>query len=116
MADELKTALLVVACLGLSGLAWRVRQFNREHALTGWRRRLAAGGGLAVGLAGAIVMWPFDDGLRIMGIPFPAVFLQRSSTGVWQDFLGITTGPFLCLDAVIGGTLGYGLVVWMAQR
>jgi hypothetical protein len=51
-----------------------------------------------------------------MGFPFPVMFLQSRPTGVWQDFLGVTTGPFFCLDAAIGGVLGYGVVGWMAQR
>ena len=106
-----------MACLGLSGLAWRVRRSNRERFLTGWRRRFAAVAEIALALGGVIAHWPLNDHLSVVGIPFPIFFLERNSTGVGgKDFLGATSLPFLCLDVWIGGALGYGLVAWMTRE
>src|SRR5262245_50085466 len=109
MIAHVKAVLLVVACLLLPLVAWRVHRRWREEPATGTERAVALLGA-GVGLAFAVVVYPFDQRTRILGFPFPGAFLQLSNSGVWQDFLGITTVPFLCVDAAIGAVLGHGAI------
>jgi hypothetical protein len=111
-----KMVILGAGCLGLSVFGWKVRRVNRERPLNGWRYFIALGAGIVGGLGAAVATWPFSSTVRVVGFPFPVAAFELSSSGLWRDFVGITSGPFFCLDAMLGGVLGYGAVRWYAQR
>ena len=66
--------------------------------MRGWRFWLAAVVTVAMGTVAGQASYFVDENTRIVGIPFPAAAFQRED-GVWLDFVGPMTGPFMLANA-----------------
>jgi hypothetical protein len=57
---------------------------------------------LALGVAaGLILTYKLDKRTTVYEFPLPAAFFQYDEKGVWADFVGPLTGPFMFGNAVI---------------
>ena len=51
--------------------------------------------------AGLVLTYSIDNRTTVYGFPLPAAFFQYDDHGVWADFVGPLTGPFMFGNAVI---------------
>jgi hypothetical protein len=91
---------------------------NVRHARAPGQRRLAVVLAFAVGLALAagslFVVYPYGDNARIVGFPFPAAAWERQGDR-WRDFVGLTTLPFTCANALFAFLLPH-LFLWALRK
>ena len=112
--------LIVLIAVGLAviivGSLALVRNIRRARAPE--QKRLAIVLAFAVGLAlsagSFFVVYPYGDDARIVGFPFPAAAWERQGDR-WHDFVGLTTLPFMCANALFAFLLPH-LFLWALRR
>jgi hypothetical protein len=58
--------------------------------------------GILLGVtAGLVLTYQLDRRTTVYGFPLPAAFFQYDDNGVWADFVGPLTGPFMFANAII---------------
>jgi hypothetical protein len=97
-------AFLTVGAAGLRRA--RSVRASRTERLMMWAVALAFGC-----VSAALLSYPLDARTRVCGFPFPAVILQRSTTGVWQDFVGPLSVPFVFAN----GAVSAGVVLYVVS-
>jgi hypothetical protein len=73
----------------------------------------------AVGVVFAIgaffIVYPYRQNLRIVGFPIPAAAFERHN-GIWVDFVGPTTLPFMCANSWFGFVLPHLVLRTIRRR
>ena len=106
-------AAILFLVVGLAGL-WRgVRaKHTRVKRVLLWAVAFLIGGASAL-----MLNYQLDERTRIIGFPLPAAAFQQSENGLWADFVGPLTGPFMFANAVVNtGVVLYVLSVLEAFR
>jgi hypothetical protein len=106
-----------IGCL-VAGI-WAARWNWRQQALRGWRFWVMSALSLAAGVVPGQLSYSVDARTRIVGVPFPAAAFQLED-GVWLDFVGPLTGPFMLANTFCWAGLGQVVLLfclrWRRRR